>query len=86
MRFLRPQLTDYRGAPWTHQRRRLVVFFATFLALLFLSTAFRAADDFVVRLTFLAVFFALAAKSDIESIMCSNSDLSACISPSPIKV
>jgi hypothetical protein len=72
--------------PWTHQRRRLVVFFATFLAILFLSTAFRAADDLVVRLTFLAVFFARAAKSDVESIMCSNSDLSACISPSPIKV
>jgi hypothetical protein len=37
-------------------------------------------------LTLLAVFFAVATKSDIESIMCSNNDLSACISPSPIKV
>jgi hypothetical protein len=37
-------------------------------------------------LAFLAVFFALTAKSDIESIMCSNSDLSACIPPSTIKV
>ena len=88
VRLRRPRLS-----PWTHQRRRLAVFFAAFLALLFLPTAFRAADDLVflegrpaiVRLTFLAVFF-LAAKSDIESIMCSNSDLPACISPPPIKL
>jgi hypothetical protein len=83
MRLLQPWLTDYRGA--------LDASAATPCRLLrhllgpLVLVAFRAADDLVVRLTFLAVFFALAAKSDIESIMCSNSDLSACISPSPFK-
>jgi hypothetical protein len=74
-------LASYPGRFWTHQRRRRVAFFAAFLALLFLPTAFPPADDLaflagrlvIVRLTFLAVFFALVVNS---AIMCSSSDFS----------
>jgi hypothetical protein len=78
MRYFGSWLSRVPADVRTHQRRRLVVFFATFLAFLCVPTAFRPADDLVflggrpviAGLTFLAVFFALVVNSAITSVMC----------------